>query len=110
VFGEQYGFSASISGLSYLGMGIGMMLGIVIFRVLSDKILVKSAKDGDGTMKPEYRLPLMMYGMPVMPIGFFWYGWSAYAKVHWIVPIIGTSFIGLGSLFVVVSPDIPLAF
>jgi hypothetical protein len=82
VFEEQYGFSTSTSGLAYLGMGIGMMLGIAIFRILSDKIMVKSAKDGDGTMKPEYRLPLMVYLMPVMPIGFFWYGWSAYEKVH----------------------------
>jgi hypothetical protein len=82
VFEEQYGFSACTSGLSYLGMGIGMILGILIFRLLSDKILTKAALDGDGTMKPEYRLPLMVYLTPVMPIGFFWYGWSAHAQVH----------------------------
>ena len=101
VFEEQYGFSSGLSGLSYLGLGISMIFGVILFSVLSDKMLKKQA--GDGAMKPEYRLPLMVYFTPVIPIGFFWYGWSAHAQVHWIVPIIGTGFIGIGSLFVIVS-------
>lgn len=101
VFGKQYGFSSGVTGLAYLGLAIGMIFGVVLFSALSDKILKKQT--GGGEMKPEYRLPLMVYLMPVLPVGFFWYGWSAYAKVHWIVPIIGTFFIGIGSLFVVVS-------
>ncbi|TVY42954.1 MFS transporter [Lachnellula subtilissima] len=108
VFEEQYGFTTGTSGLSYLGMGIGMISGIILFRLLSDKILKKAALDGDGTMKPEYRLPLMVYFTPVLPIGFFWYGWSAHAQVHWIVPIIGTSFIGIGALFVVRDSQMPI--
>lgn len=101
VFEEQYGFSSGVTGLSYLGLAFGMIFGVVLFSALSDKILKKQA--GGGEMKPEFRLPLMVYLMPVMPVGFFWYGWSAHEKVHWIVPIIGTMFIGVGSLFVVVS-------
>lgn len=101
VFEEQYGFSSGLAGLSYLGLAIGMIFGVVLFSVLSDKILKKQAKGGE--MKPEYRLPLMVYLMPVLPVGFFWYGWSAHERVHWIVPIIGTLFIGIGSLFVIVS-------
>ena len=105
VFEQQYGFSADVSGLSYLGLGIGMILGLGLFSVLSDKMLKKQALD--GVMKPEYRLPLMVYFTPIIPVGFFWYGWSAMAKAHWIVPIIGTSFIGLGSLFVIVRLVLP---
>lgn len=101
VFEKQYGFSSGVTGLSYLGLAMGMIFGVVLFSALSDKILKKQAKGGE--MKPEYRLPLMVYLMPVMPIGFFWYGWSAHERVHWIVPILGTLFIGIGSLFVIVS-------
>lgn len=36
------------------------------------------------------------------------YGWSAYYHTHWIVPIIGTAIIGLGSLFVVIPGQIYL--
>ena len=102
VFEQQYGFSANISGLAYLGLGIGMISGIGLFSVLSDAMLKKQARG--GTMKPEYRLPFMMYLTPMIPIGFFWYGWSAKAQTHWIVPIMGTSLIGIGSLSVLVSP------
>lgn len=101
VFEEQYGFSSGVTGLSYLGLGIGTIFGVALFSALSDKMLEKQANGGE--MKPEYRLPLMVYFTPVMPIGFFWYGWSAHAQVHWIVPIIGTLFIGIGALFVIVG-------
>lgn len=101
VFEGQYGFTTGTSGLSYLGLGIGFLLGLFGFRAVSDKVVVKKAAGGE--MKPEYRLPFMMYLVPMMPVGFFWYGWTAYYKVHWIVPIIGTSLIGIGALSVLVS-------
>jgi hypothetical protein len=31
-----------------------------------------------------------------IPIGLIWYGWSTHAKTHWIVPELGTVFIGIG--------------
>ncbi|KAL8722750.1 MAG: hypothetical protein Q9225_000811 [Loekoesia sp. 1 TL-2023] len=106
VFEEQYGFTSGLSGLSYLGLGIGMIFGLGMFSVLSDEML--KARAGKGEMKPEYRLPLMVYLTPVMPIGFFWYGWSAHERAHWIVPILGTLIIGLGSLFVIMPAQIYL--
>ena len=106
VFQEQYGFTSGIAGLSYLGLGIGMIFGLALFSVFSDRML--KARAGKAEMKPEYRLPLMVYFTPIMPIGFFWYGWSANAKIHWIVPILGTLIIGLGSLFVIMPAQIYL--
>lgn len=106
VFQEQYGFTNGISGLSYLGLGIGMIFGLALFSIFSDRML--KARAGKVEMKPEYRLPLMVYFTPILPIGFFWYGWSANAKVHWILPILGTLVIGLGSLFVIMPAQIYL--
>jgi len=100
VFEEQYHFSASIVGLSYLGLGVGMVLGLVTFSAISDRLLRKMTKRANGKSKPEYRLPIMMLGTTTIPIGLFWYGWSAYSKVHWIVPIIGTSFVGFGMMMI----------
>lgn len=107
VFIEQYHFAVGVSGLTYLGQGIGMVTGLIIFGVLSDKILkAKAAAEHKGEMTPEERLPLMMYFTPVIPIGFFFYGWTAQKKVHWMAPIVGTGFIGLGNLFVMVSTSL----
>jgi hypothetical protein len=83
VFEEQYGFGTGVSGLSYLGLGCGMMAGVILFGSLSDKIVKKLA--GSGEMQPEYRLPLMVLFIPLIPAGFFWYGWSAYHHYHWFV-------------------------
>lgn len=102
VFIEQYHFSVGVSGLTYLGQGVGMIVGLILFGALSDRILKARAKKHKGEMTPEERLPLMVCFTPVIPIGFFWYGWTAQEKVHWMAPIVGTSFIGLGNLFVMV--------
>lgn len=96
VFEGTYGFSQGNVGLAFLGIGVGSMLGLVIFGVISDRIVKK--KSANGVMKPEYRLPPLIPGSLVIPIGLFWYGWSAHARVHWILPIIGTMWIGLGVL------------
>lgn len=69
VFEEQYGYSSGVTGLSYLGLGVGTIFGVALFSALSDKMLKKQANGGE--MKSEYRLPLMVYFTPVMPIGFF---------------------------------------
>jgi hypothetical protein len=50
----------------------------------------------------------VMFLSPIMAIGFFWYGWSAQTHTHWVVPIIGTAFIGFGSLFVLLPSQLYL--
>ncbi|KAJ8098974.1 hypothetical protein POJ06DRAFT_200093 [Lipomyces tetrasporus] len=52
-----------------------------------------------GEMKPEYRLLPLLVGSSLVPIGLLWYGWTV-GKAHWIVPIIGTMFIGVGMITV----------
>lgn len=106
VFQGTYGFDASTSGLAYLGLGIGMFLGLVLFSILSDKLL--GQKQGSEVAEPEQRLILMKWLGPITPLGCFMYGWAAYYHVHWVVPILGTCIIGLGSLFVVIPGQVYL--
>lgn len=98
VFEGQYGFNSGTAGLAYLGLGVGFLVGLFGTGATSDRVAKKRAA---GTaIKPEHRLPPLIFGVILVPIGLFWYGWTAQYKIHWIVPIIGTSFIGLGVLFV----------
>ncbi|KAI4224359.1 MAG: hypothetical protein L6R40_008451 [Gallowayella cf. fulva] len=96
VFESTYHFSSGAVGLTYLGIGIGSFIGLLVFGAASDRIVQYKSKNGE--MKPEYRLPPMIPGAWVIPIGLFIYGWTAEKKVHWIAPIIGTGFVGLGLL------------
>lgn len=96
VYENQYHFSQGSVGLTYLGIGVGSLFGVVIFGIASDRIL--KAKSKTGEMKAEYRLPPMIPGSFIIPIGLFLYGWTADKHVFWIVPIIGTGMVGLGLL------------
>ena len=104
VFEEQYHFSAGISGLSYLGVGIGMALSLLVFATVSDK-MQKALGDSP---KPEGRLKPMMWVMPTVPVGIFWYGWAAEKQTHWIVPILGTLFFGFGFLWIAMPAQLYL--
>lgn len=96
-----YGFSQGSVGLTYLGFGIGCAIGLLLFGTLSDRVVNASTLRGEGgKWKPEYRLPPLLPGSLLVPIGLFWYGWSAEAGAHWIMPIIGTGWVGLGTLAV----------
>ncbi|RJE25314.1 Major Facilitator Superfamily [Aspergillus sclerotialis] len=106
VFGEQYGFNPGTAGLAYLGLGLGMMFALGIFAVLSDKLL--GQKKGGTVARPELRLILMKWFGPIIPIGCFIYGWTAYYHVHWIVPILGTLIIGFGNFLIVMPVQIYL--
>jgi len=102
VFAEQYGFSVGIQGLAYIGLGAGCLAGSVFTAFTSDRISIALAKK-HGAPKPEYRLVTVMLTCWACPVGLFWYGWAADAKVHWIVPILGTGLFGIG-IFGVMMP------
>jgi hypothetical protein len=99
VFEETYHWSVGVSGLAYIGLGVGCTLGLATISKLSDKHL----KKGGG---PEPRLLLMIAVGPCVPVGIFWYGWSAHRGAHWIVPIIGTIPIGLGTMVITSSAQL----
>ncbi len=101
VFEVNYGFGSGVVGLTYIGIGAGMLSGAVIFGRMSDRLLKKKA--AGGAMKPEYRLPPMLPGAILLPVGFFLYGWSAQEGVFWFVPILGTAIVGIGIMAVFMS-------
>ncbi|KAH8769490.1 major facilitator superfamily domain-containing protein [Hyaloscypha finlandica] len=94
VFERVYGFSTGTVGLTYLGLGCGMLLGLFIFGAVS-KISAKKLA-GAGGITPESRLPLMIPGAFCVPIGLFIYGWTVQYHVFWFVPIFGSALVGIG--------------
>ncbi|RDL40094.1 MFS general substrate transporter [Venustampulla echinocandica] len=104
VFEAQYHFAHRVTGLAFLGLGVGMLLGAGVFGAVSDRTLKSKARVNEGgELKPEYRLPVMVYGAILIPIGLFIYGWTAEKKSMWIIPIIGTGFVGAGMMATFVS-------
>ena len=57
-----------------------------------------SRKNGFHTPQPEARLPFMQIGMILGPAGLTIFAWSAEAKTHWVVPLLGAAVFAIGML------------
>jgi multidrug resistance protein len=89
VFQGVYQWSTGISGLVYLSLLVGNATGLSLFSIFSDKTVVRMTAANGGVYEPEMRLPNCLWFALVLPISFFWYGWSAAKGVFWLVPVIG---------------------
>ncbi|KAF2131832.1 MFS general substrate transporter [Dothidotthia symphoricarpi CBS 119687] len=88
---NQYGESVGIGSLNFISMGLGFFLGTQITAPLNDMLYRRLKKRNNGVGKPEFRVPIMIPASLLVPTGLFWYGWSAQAKLHWIMPNIGAA-------------------
>jgi multidrug resistance protein len=93
-----YGEASGIGGLNYISISLGYLIGCQISSFMMDKIYVRLKAKNNGEGLPEYRLPLMMFSSLVLPVGLFWYGWSAEAHIHWIMPNIGAFLVCLATI------------
>ncbi|KAL7651478.1 hypothetical protein ACMYSQ_011193 [Aspergillus niger] len=78
IFQDVYHLSTGLSGLVYLGDGIGTIL--------------------DETLPPESWLWPMTPASLLTPIGLLWYGWSLQAGLFPVVPLVGLGVFGFGMM------------
>ncbi|KAG2369917.1 multidrug resistance protein 4 [Suillus spraguei] len=96
LFSDVYHFSIGIGGLAYIGIGVGFLTATLFGAKFSAMIYTHLAAKNGGKGKPEMRIPALIFGSFFVPVGLLWYGWSAQAKVHFMMPIIGTAIFGFG--------------
>jgi len=97
-FATTYHFRPGVVGLAYLGLGVGFVSATVFGAKSADQIYKYLAHKNGGEARPEMRIPALFIGSIFVPIGLFWYGWSAAAGIHWIMPIIGSGIFGFGMM------------
>ncbi|KAF7302176.1 SAP domain-containing protein [Mycena indigotica] len=98
LFSEVYGFGTGIGGLTYIGLGVGFMLATIFSARWGNDIYLSLSQRNGGKGEPEMRIPALILGSLFVPVGLFWYGWSAEARIHWIMPIIGSGIFGFGMM------------
>ncbi|KAI0686159.1 MFS polyamine transporter [Earliella scabrosa] len=96
IFKGVYQQSVGISGLHYIALGLGMSGASQINARLMDVIYKRLSEKNGGEGKPEYRLPSMVPGVVLLPIGLLIVGWTAQPNIHWIVPDIAIALVGAG--------------
>ncbi|EPY52254.1 MFS transporter [Schizosaccharomyces cryophilus OY26] len=99
---SQYNFNQGEQGLSFIGIGIGIVLA-ASFTPITYYKYSKAYKKMNGKVPPEYRIYPLFIGCFLLPIGLFWFAWTCYPnRIHWIVPMISSVFFG-ASLLVIFS-------
>ena len=90
-----------ISGLAFLGIGVGLLIGNAInpFGNIYYRRAAKLAGPG-GSVPPECRLPMACVGAVMLPIGLLIFAWTSTPNVHWIVPIMASAPFGCGFLLI----------
>ncbi|KAI0773545.1 MFS polyamine transporter [Fomes fomentarius] len=96
IFEGVYKQSVGIAGLHYIALGLGLSVISQINAHFIDVVYKYLCAKNDGVGKPEFRLPSMVPGTILLPIGLLLTGWSARESVHWIVPDIGILVVGAG--------------
>lgn len=113
VFGSIHGFAPGVSGLPYIGMVIGVTIGLLV-TILMNGWYIRKLESNDNVLVPEWRLYLPMLGgilfaigmlriicvaqnHELMSAGLFWFGWTGYtSSIPWIVPTLSGLFLGFG--------------
>ena len=91
-----YHESIGIGGLNYISLGVGFFLGAQICAPINDRIYRRLKKRNNGVGRPEFRVPIMVPGSFLVPIGLFIYAWTADKHTHWIGPNIGAAIFSAG--------------
>jgi MFS family permease len=106
IFRTNHDFNLWQTGLTFVGLGLGMILAVFtspIWHKNYDRLVRKAEIrcKNDGSEKPvkpepEFRLPPAIFGAVVVSGSMFWFGWTTYRSVHWIVPMVASVFFGGG--------------
>jgi MFS family permease len=93
-----YGEALGIGGLNYISIGLGFFVGAQLCTPLQDRIYAALKRRYGGVGRPEYRVPMMVPGAVLLPVGLIIYGWTAEYKTHWIFPNIGAFLFSVGTI------------
>jgi MFS transporter, DHA1 family, multidrug resistance protein len=92
-----------VASLPFLSLGLGIILCCVYIgldtKLRFNPLLVRSGK----AVLPEARLPPMMVGSILLPVGLFWFAWTSDPDISWVPQVISGLFTGMG-IFLVFLP------
>ncbi|KAJ6437439.1 ATP-dependent DNA helicase PIF1 [Purpureocillium lavendulum] len=101
LWSNKYNESTGIQGLNYISLGLGFFLGAQACAPIQDRVYAAMKRryvpDGEAG-QPEFRVPMMVPGALLVPVGLLIYSWTAEARVHWIAPNIGATIYGAGTI------------
>ena len=101
VFETSHNFTLDQSGAVFSAISIAAILSTIV-AILVDRWSKKRFPEINKT--PEGRLYIACVQSALLPIGLFWFGWTSFKSVPWIVPAlaIGCATMGIFSVYLAV--------
>ncbi|KZV70459.1 MFS general substrate transporter [Peniophora sp. CONT] len=103
VFSQHRGFGPGATGLAFLGIGVGVIIGVAAAPIQNAMYRRAMKKSASGHAPPEARLYASMAGGIFFAVGQFWFAWTADPLIHWIVPVLGSVPVGIGLALILQS-------
>ncbi len=106
IFTKTYGLSQGLTGLSFLGIGIGLFCALCLVPLVyarANRHLRKVKESGGDRLDPEFRLWYAMFGAPAIPIAVFIMAWTSYPHISCWVPLAASVLFGFGILCIFIS-------
>ncbi|KAJ5613395.1 major facilitator superfamily domain-containing protein [Penicillium lagena] len=103
-FGTVYQFSLEQEGLVFASIIIGCFLALLTI-LLCDIFIYnrQTTQNQASSVAPEHRLYAAMMGSIGLPIGLFWYAWTARSSISWASPAAAIIVFAWGNLCIFVS-------
>ncbi|KAI0051540.1 MFS polyamine transporter [Auriscalpium vulgare] len=99
IFEGTYHERIGIAGINYLALGVGLTGASQTNARVMDKIYRHFKNKNGGVGRPEFRLPSVVPGTILLPVGLLITGWTAQNHTHWIFPdIVRLPFVGAGTI------------
>ncbi|KIW38363.1 uncharacterized protein PV06_09336 [Exophiala oligosperma] len=102
VFQEGHGWNAGVGGLAFIGMLVGIFVGVAII-IYDNRRYIRIHRETGGFAPPETRLPTVILGGVIAIVGLAWFAATTSPSVHWIVPILAGVPFGAGFLLIFMS-------
>ncbi|CAI4036560.1 hypothetical protein SMKI_15G4080 [Saccharomyces mikatae IFO 1815] len=130
IYRGVYHMSMGVSGLPFIGIGVGLWIAAFFYLYLDRKYLFPKAPAGTPPLSEDERtskrtapyrgardpntgklLPVVpekfliacKFGSVALPIGLFWQAWTARPDVHWMAPVAAGVPFGFGLILIFFS-------
>lgn len=109
IYQGEYHMSLEVSGLIFLAIVVGCLLGVVTVLLCNIFFyLPQTAKYPSQQVPPEHRLYPALIGSIGLPVGLFWFAWTARSDISWASPTVALMVFAWGNLCVFVSTTLYL--
>ncbi|OHE92252.1 major facilitator superfamily transporter [Colletotrichum orchidophilum] len=104
VFSTVYGFGIEQQGLVFISIAVGCVLGALTVIFCNRVIYMPQTKKFPAhRTPPEYRLYPALVGSIGLPLGLFWFGWTAREDISWASPVVAIVPFAWGNICLFVS-------